>query len=99
MSVAERSRMLRASLVATLLSTSFLASACAVTDADLTVASTSHETTGGVPANSARLNAIGALGVRQADGSISQVCTGTLITSTVGLTAEHCLEVLPVGPS
>lgn len=53
---------------------------------------TAEEIIGGFPARSAALDAIGALGYNLGDGTFAPVCTGTLITPTVVLTAEHCVD-------
>jgi hypothetical protein len=87
----------RTILIPALLSTAALA-ACAVEDGP-TIADASDEIIGGVPASSRRLDAIGSLSTVRPDGTFRQQCTGTLIAPTVVLTAEHCLEVLPVETS
>ena len=47
---------------------------------------------GGFPAFSAKLDGIGAVGVLGDLDAVLPVCTGTLVTPTMVLTAEHCLE-------
>ena len=84
-------------LIPALLSTAALA-ACAVEN-DATIGYSTEEIIGGVPASSRRLDAIGSLDNVRPDGTFSQKCTGTLIAPTVVLTAEHCLEELPVATS
>jgi hypothetical protein len=61
-------------------------------DPDSSTSTSSEEIIGGVPANSAKLNGIGALGWKQPDGSYRPICTGTLIKPTIVLTAEHCVN-------
>lgn len=51
-----------------------------------------EEIIGGFPARSKKLDAIGALGIAAGDGTYYPFCTGTLITPTVVLTAEHCVN-------
>jgi hypothetical protein len=47
---------------------------------------------GGFPTTSAKLNAIGAVGVADGNGGFRPTCTGTLIGPTMVLTAKHCIQ-------
>jgi hypothetical protein len=67
-------------------------SACASEES--TIDTTDEEIIGGVSANSAKLNAVGTLGVQIAPGFFVPYCTATLVSPTVVLTAEHCIELL-----
>jgi trypsin len=67
---------------------------CVDTGADLGVSE--DALIGGVPAFSARLDAIGSLGAPSRSGAIRPFCTATLIAPTVVLTAEHCLVDLDI---
>jgi len=58
------------------------------------VSATTDEIIGGFPASSPKLNAIGALGFDVGGGSYQPFCSGTLITPTIVLTAEHCVEFI-----
>ncbi|MGE0871532.1 MAG: trypsin-like serine protease [Kofleriaceae bacterium] len=63
---------------------------CSADDPDHTVGT--QDIIGGVPARSAKLNAIGTIGQASWDGTFYPICTGTLISPTVVLTAEHCVN-------
>ncbi|MGE0547957.1 MAG: trypsin-like serine protease [Kofleriaceae bacterium] len=63
---------------------------CSADDPGLGVAT--EDIIGGVPARSAKLNAIGTIGQANWDGTFYPICTGTLISPTVVLTAEHCVN-------
>jgi hypothetical protein len=65
---------------------------CASDESDLDT--TDDEIIGGVSANSAKLNAVGTLGLQIGPGFYAPFCTATLIRPTVVLTAEHCLQLL-----
>lgn len=52
--------------------------------------SSSDDIVGGVDASSAALNAVGALGRIEDDGTFKYFCTASLIASDVVLTAKHC---------
>ncbi len=65
-----------------------LATACSSsTD---TASSSDSNIVGGVDATGAKLNAIGSIGNKGADGSFSYFCTATLIAPDMVLTAKHC---------
>jgi secreted trypsin-like serine protease len=64
----------------------------ACVDSGVTVDDSSDAVVGGVPAFSRALDAVGSLNKRRASGAFTQSCTGTLITPTVVLTAQHCIE-------
>jgi hypothetical protein len=53
---------------------------------------TAEDIIGGFPATSAKLNAVGALGIASANGSFTPFCSGTLINPTMVLTAKHCVS-------
>jgi hypothetical protein len=79
-------------LLSTLLATSAVFGAAACMDDRAPVSTSGEEIIGGVPANSAKLNGIGALGLSNGDGTFRPICTGTLIKPTMVLTAEHCVN-------
>lgn len=64
--------------------------ACAVDDGDPSESQTG-EIVGGVAANGAGLDAVGALGRIQPDGTFKYYCTATLVAPQVVLTAKHCV--------
>ncbi len=66
----------------------------ACTDAGPDLDVSVEEIIGGVSAHSAKLNAIGALGLGNAQDGFRPICTGTLITPTIVLTAEHCVDFI-----
>jgi len=65
---------------------------CGPGDRDTTVGSTAEEVIGGFPATSAKLNAIGAIGIDNGNNGFTPFCTGTLISPTMVLTAKHCVN-------
>jgi secreted trypsin-like serine protease len=78
-------------------STLLFATACAAGATacgdDPEVGTSAEDIIGGVPARSPKLNAVGAIGYDDfGTGSFRPVCTGTLINSTMVLTAEHCVD-------
>lgn len=58
---------------------------------DSATATTTDDIIGGFPASSAKLNAVGALGLANGAGGFTPFCTGTLISPTMVLTAKHCV--------
>lgn len=67
--------------------------ACA-SDAPAPAGESVEEIIGGFPVNSAKLNAVGALGFNIGGGQFAPFCTGTLISPTMVLTAKHCVEFI-----
>jgi trypsin len=63
-----------------------------VADGEPDTDSVSGEVIGGVPAFSRKLNAVGAILKLRPNGIFDEHCTGTLITPTMVVTAEHCIE-------
>jgi hypothetical protein len=77
-------------LLATALATTTGLAACGE---DPDVSTSAEDIIGGVPARSAKLNAVGALGYNDFGGAdFRPICTGTLISPTMVLTAEHCVN-------
>lgn len=66
--------------------------ACTTDRGGETSSTTADEIIGGFPATSAKLNAIGAIGQPDGAGGFTPFCTGTLISSTMVLTAKHCVN-------
>jgi secreted trypsin-like serine protease len=54
-------------------------------------------TTNGFPDNGQHPN-VGAVGVRQSNGDFAVVCSGTLVSPTIFLTASHCTAFLESDP-
>jgi len=72
------------------------AAGCSDMPEEQDVGTTDEAIIGGFPASSAKLNAIGTLGVDFSGlGDFSPFCSATLITPTVVLTAEHCVQAFP----
>ncbi len=65
--------------------------ACASGGHDAATSATTDDIIGGFPASSAKLNAVGALGLANGNGGFTPFCTGTLISPTMVLTAKHCV--------
>jgi Trypsin len=59
---------------------------------DEAVVATAGEIIGGFPATSAKLNAVGALGLATSGGAFVPFCSGTLVSPTIVLTAKHCVS-------
>lgn len=74
-----------------LFATAVLGATACTSDDEPDAATTDEEIIGGVAANSAKLNAIGAIGYNSF-GQWYPICTGTLINSHMVLTAEHCVN-------
>jgi secreted trypsin-like serine protease len=95
-----------APFAAAALAVSSLATACIGPDDELALGASEGEIIGGVPAFSRKLNAVGSIQKLRANGTFDETCTGTLVTPTMVVTAEHCTEnVTPeqlrfaIGPS
>jgi secreted trypsin-like serine protease len=93
-------------LAAAALAVGSLTSACLGSDTDLDLGESTGEVIGGVPAFSRKLNAIGSIQKLRESGIFDETCTGTLITPTMVVTAEHCIVGLTpdqlrfaIGPS
>ena len=84
--------LLRSSVLASTLTATALGG-CVASD-EVGVTDTAEELIGGVPASSAHLDAVGSLGTPLSRTPMTPFCTATLITPTVVLTAQHCLEDL-----
>jgi secreted trypsin-like serine protease len=74
-----------------LLAAAVLCTAC-TSDGSGEVADGAQDVIGGFPAFSAKLDGIGAVGIIGDLDTVLPVCTGTLVTPTMVLTAEHCIE-------
>ncbi len=86
--------------LSTLLFATAVATGAAASGDSPDTGTSADEIIGGVPARSARLNAVGALGYDDfGSGSFRPVCTGTLIAPTMVLTAEHCVDFVTDAPS
>jgi hypothetical protein len=65
--------------------------ACASGGQDAATSTTTDDIIGGFPAGSAKLNAVGTIGLANGNGGFTPFCTGTLISPTMVLTAKHCV--------